>query len=54
MCTKNAESNLHPDPHPQFVCGDRYVVCTINNADGHMDLAVTPVPQLIEMTSAAE
>lgn len=54
MCTKSAESNLHPDPHPQFVCGDRYVVCTINNADGHMDLAVTPVPQLIEMTSTAE
>lgn len=51
MCTKAAESKLHPDPHPQFVCGDRYVICTINSADGHMDLAVTPVQQMIDKTS---
>ena len=51
MCTKAAESRLHPDPHPQFVCGDRYVICTINHADGHMDYAVTPVDQLIARTS---
>jgi len=43
-------STLHPDPHPTFVCNDRYVVCTVNNADGHMDLSVTPVAPLVEMT----
>ena len=53
MCTKKAESRLHPDPHPQFVCGDRYVICTINHADGHMDYAVTPVADLVKRTSHA-
>ena len=28
----------------------RYIVSTANNADGHMDLYITPVKQLIEMT----
>ena len=51
MCTKKAESRLHPDPHPQFVCGDRYVISTINYADGHMDYAVTPVGPLVKLTS---
>ncbi len=43
----------HPDPHPQFVMGGRYIVCTVNNADGHMDTAVIPVAPLVEKTSAA-
>lgn len=43
-------SVLHPDPHPHFVMNGRYVISTANNADGHMDLYVTPVAQLIEMT----
>ena len=51
MCTKKAESRLHPDPHPQFVCGDRYVISTVNHADGHMDYAVTPVAPLVKCTS---
>ena len=52
MCPdKDSESHLHPDPHPQFVCHDRYVICTINHADGHMDYAVTPVDELIRKTS---
>jgi len=42
----------HPDPHPQFVCHDRYIICTVNNADGHMDLSVTPVAPLVERTQA--
>lgn len=46
-------SYLHPDPHPQFVCGDRYVVCT-RNSSGRMDLSVTPVAQLWEMTSVPD
>ena len=41
---------MHPDPHPHFVMQGQYVVCTANNADGHMDLYVTPVTQMIEMT----
>ena len=44
----------HPDPHPQFVCRDRYIVCTVNHADGHMDLSVTPVAQLVERTAAGD
>ena len=41
--TRENPSKLHPDPHPQFVCGDKYVICTINHGDGRMDLSVTPV-----------
>jgi hypothetical protein len=48
--TKDNPSKLHPDPHPQFVCGDRYIICTINHGDGRMDLSVTPVAPLIEKT----
>ncbi|MCR5276470.1 MAG: hypothetical protein K6D54_02190 [Bacteroidales bacterium] len=43
-------SRLHPDPHPHFVMNGRYIVSTANNADGHMDLYITPVKQLVEMT----
>ncbi len=48
--TEENPSKLHPDPHPQFVCGDRYIICTVNHGDGRMDLSVTPVEQLIEKT----
>jgi hypothetical protein len=48
--TKDNPSKLHPDPHPQFVCGDRYIICTINRGDGRMDLSVTPVAPLVEKT----
>lgn len=44
------QSVLHPDPHPHFVMNGRYIVSTANNADGHMDLLVTPVAQLVRMT----
>lgn len=43
-------SKLHPDPHPQFVCGEKYIICTINRGDGRMDLSVTPVAPLVEKT----
>ena len=49
---KNKPSVLHPDPHPHFVMNGRYVVSTACNADGHMDLYVTPVDQLVAMTAA--
>lgn len=44
-------SCYHPDPHPQFVCKDRYIVSTVNSADGHMDVAVTPVAPLARRMS---
>ena len=48
--TEKNPSKLHPDPHPQFVCGDKYIICTINHGDGRMDLSVTPVAPLVEKT----
>ena len=50
LCPRENPSHLHPDPHPQFVCGDRYVISTVNHSDGHMDCAVTPVDQLVALT----
>ena len=52
LVPREKASKLHPDPHPQFVMGGRYIVFTVNNADGHMDTAVVPVSQLVEKTSA--
>ena len=52
LMPRDNQSRLHPDPHPHFVMHGRYVVCTANNADGHMDLYVTPVAQMVEMTGA--
>jgi len=46
-------SVLHPDPHPQFVCNDRYVISTACNAEGNMELFVTPVDQLKRATAAS-
>ena len=51
LMPREKQSRLHPDPHPHFVMNGRYVVCTANNADGHMDLYVTPVDQLVKMTT---
>lgn len=50
LMPRENQSRLHPDPHPHFVMQGRYVVCTANNADGHMDVYVTPVAQMVEMT----
>lgn len=50
LMPREHQSVLHPDPHPHFVMNGRYVISTANNADGHMDLFITPVDQLIEMT----
>lgn len=48
--TKEKESVLHPDPHPQFVASDRYIASTFN-VDGKMTVLLTPVQPLIEKTS---
>lgn len=50
LLPRENQSTLHPDPHPHFVMNARYVISTANNADGHMDLFITPVDQLLEMT----
>ena len=51
LCEDDGKLHNHPDPHPQFVCNDRYIVSTINHSDGHMDLAVTPTEPLKQMTA---
>ena len=49
--SREKPSGLHPDPHPQFVCNDRYVVCTMNVKEHQMTVAVTPVSGLVRATS---
>lgn len=51
IATLDAQSRLHPDPHPQIVCKDRYVICTMNDDEGRLNLSVTPMDQLIALTS---
>ena len=48
---KDNQSRLHPDPHPQFVCRDRYIVCTVADGEHRLNVSVTPVAQLIAKTS---
>lgn len=43
------QNSYHMDPHPSFICNDKYV-CHTTTVDGHIDVAITPVEQLIEMT----
>ena len=51
ITTKDKPSTLHPDPHPHFVCNDKYIICTVAGDDGNLHLSITPVDQLIKMTS---
>ena len=48
LCPPEPSSRLHPDPHPAFLCNERYIVTTVNNVDGHMDLCLTPTAALKE------
>ena len=48
---KDKPSNIHPDPHPQFVCGDRYVLCSMNVKDHQLTTSITPVSELVRMTT---
>jgi hypothetical protein len=45
-----AGRHYHIDPHPRFVCDDRYVVFT-TTVRGQIDLAIVPAERLIERTS---
>jgi len=47
--TQENPSSWHPDPHPQFVSNDRYIVSTLN-INGAMNVLVTPVEPLIKRT----
>lgn len=47
--TPEKPSTWHPDPHPQIVANDRYVVSTLN-IDGAMNVLVTPLAPLVELT----
>lgn len=51
IAPKSNESRLHPDPHPQFVCRDRYIICTMNDEARRMNLSVTPVAPLLARTT---
>jgi len=50
VALKENQSKLHPDPHPQFVCNDRYIVCTYTGENGRMNVMVTPVAGLLALT----
>ncbi|MGI5898452.1 MAG: oligogalacturonate lyase family protein [Christensenellales bacterium] len=46
-----AKSNIyHTDPHPRFVGDDKYIVST-STVSGKLDLLVTPVDELFEITA---
>ena len=42
--------NWHTDPHPQFNCNDKYIICTCQRSDKTIRLSITPVDQLLEMS----
>ena len=46
LCPPTNQSKLHPDTHPCFVMGERYILTTLCSADGHMDLCLTPTAPL--------
>ena len=54
LCDNDGAWHNHPDPHPAFVCGDRYVVCTMNGEDSRMNLSLTPVAPLVGRTVSGE
>ena len=43
------QNPYHMDPHPHFTCGGKYV-CHTTTVDGNIDVALTPMQQLIDMT----
>ena len=50
IATSDQPSQLHPDPHPHFVCNDKYIICTAAQDDKNLHLSITPVAQLIALT----
>ncbi len=50
ITTYDKPSRIHPDPHPHFVCNDKYIICTAAGDDGNLHFSITPVDQLIALT----
>jgi hypothetical protein len=48
-----ARSAYHIHPHPRFCLDDRFI-CYTTNVLGRVDVAITPVNQLVERTSMAD
>lgn len=51
ITTPDKPSTIHPDPHPHFVCNDKYIVCTAYDDEGYLHWSITPVDQLIKLSS---
>ena len=50
LCDDDGGWHDHPDPHPAFVCKDKYILCTMNGDDHRMNLSLTPVAPLVVQT----
>ena len=50
IATEAQPSQIHPDPHPHFVCNGKYIICSAAGSDKNLHLSITPVDQLITMT----
>lgn len=50
IATEAQPSQIHPDPHPHFVCNGKYIICSAAGSDKNLHLSITPVDQLISMT----
>ena len=51
LCENDGGWHDHPDPHPAFVCNDKYILCTMNGEDHRMNLSLTPVAPLVAHTA---
>lgn len=47
--TPKEQSRIHPDPHPHFVCGDKYIVWTQMDTSRTVNLVLTPTAGLKEL-----
>jgi hypothetical protein len=54
LCDDDGGWHDHPDPHPAFVCKDKYILCTMNGDDHRMNLSLTPVASLVAKTQKKE
>ncbi|MBO4340381.1 MAG: hypothetical protein J5835_02990 [Bacteroidales bacterium] len=56
ITSSDKPSTIHPDPHPHFVCNDKYIICSASddevgeNGYGYLHFSITPVDQLIKLT----
>jgi hypothetical protein len=50
IATSSQPSQIHPDPHPHFVCNGKYIICSAAGSDKNLHLSITPVDQLITLT----